>query len=287
MNRLCILPAPRILWSNNTIMGTKLLSVAFALSALATQAQTMGEIRGRVTDPEKQAVPYATVVVQLPTGEMRTDADEEGRYVLKPVPTGTYVVRALAAGSEEATVAGVPVNPDRFTKVDIVLHPVVKELKGHKVKAKKSYSSIYTKPLIDIDDPSRQTLLAVEFAKDPNIKTPAKFIGSSFAGVQKQPNGEGLYFRGSRTENMVTFLDGVKVSGSVPRVPSSGISSITVYTGGLPAKYGDVTGGVVVIETKTYQELWAQQRAAEYRAMVEAQQALEEQAAPTLEQSLD
>lgn len=268
-------------------MGTKLLSVAFALSALAAQAQTLGEIRGRVTDPDEQPVPFANVLVQLPGGDMRTETDQDGRYVLKPVPTGTYAVRILASSMAESIIEGVPVTSDRFTKLDVRLKALVNELKGHNVKGKKSYSSIYTKPLIDIDDPSRQTLLAVEFAKDPNIKTPAKFIGSSFAGVQKQPNGEGLYFRGSRTENMVTFLDGVKVSGSVPRVPSSGISSITVYTGGLPAKYGDVTGGVVVIETKTYQELWAQQRAAEYRAMVEAQQALEEQAAPTLEQPLN
>lgn len=268
-------------------MGTKLLSVAFALSALATQAQTMGEIRGRVTDPDKQAVPFATVVVQLPGGDFSAEADADGRYVLKPIPTGMYVVRSLAEGREQFTTEGVIVDPDRFTKLDFVLQPKVKELKGVKVKAKANYSNIYTKPLIDMDDPSRQTLLAVEFAKNPNIKTPAKFLGTMFAGVKKQDNGDGLYFRGSRTENMVTFLDGVKIPGAVPNLPSSGISSITVYTGGLPAKYGDVTGGVVVIETKTYQELWAQQRAAEYRAMVEAQQALEEQAAPTLEQPLN
>lgn len=268
-------------------MGTRLLSVAIALSAMAAQAQTMGEIRGRVTDPDEQAVPFATVVVQLPGGDMHTEADDDGRFVLKPIPTGMYQVKAVAPGKEETTVRAVPVHPDRFTKLDLILEPIVKVIPGATVRPKQKPDYVFRRPLIDIDDPSRQTLLAAEFAKDLNIKTPAKFIGSSFAGVQKQANGDGLYFRGSRTENMVTFLDGVKVSGSVPRVPSSGISSITVYTGGLPAKYGDVTGGVVVIETKTYQELWAQQRAAEYRAMVEAQQALEEQAAPTLEQPLN
>ena len=50
------------------------------------------------------------------------------------------------------------------------------------------------------------------------------------------------------------MLDGVKIRENVPNVPSSGISSMSVYTGGLPAKYGDTTGGVVVIETKSYLE---------------------------------
>ena len=31
-----------------------------------------------------------------------------------------------------------------------------------------------------------------------------------------------------------------------------------VYPGGLPAKYGDVTGGVVAIDTKSYFDLWQQ-----------------------------
>ena len=85
------------------------------------------------------------------------------------------------------------------------------------------------------------------------------------AGITAAPNGDGLYFRGSRTENMASYIDGVKVSGAVPRVPPSAISSISVYTGGLPARYGDVTGGVVVIETKTYAEMYEAARAAELR----------------------
>jgi len=54
---------------------------------------------------------------------------------------------------------------------------------------------------------------------------------------------------------MATFLDGVKIAGAVPNIPPSAISSVSVYTGGLPARYGDVTGGVVVIETKSYAEM--------------------------------
>lgn len=30
------------------------------------------------------------------------------------------------------------------------------------------------------------------------------------------------------------------------------MSNIKVYTGGIPARYGDVTGGVVAVETKGY-----------------------------------
>jgi outer membrane receptor protein involved in Fe transport len=58
----------------------------------------------------------------------------------------------------------------------------------------------------------------------------------------------------------VSYLDGVKISGGVPRVPPSAISSVSVYTGGLPARYGDVTGGVIVFETRTYGEIHEAER---------------------------
>jgi hypothetical protein len=35
-------------------------------------------------------------------------------------------------------------------------------------------------------------------------------------------------------------------------IPGRAIGSIIAYSGGIPAKYGDFTGGVVVIETKSY-----------------------------------
>ena len=80
-------------------------------------------------------------------------------------------------------------------------------------------------------------------------------------GITRAPNGDGLYFRGARPENMCYYVDGMKVSDRLSGVPSEAINSISVYTGGLPAKYGDVTGGVIAIETKSYFDLWQQRNA--------------------------
>ncbi|MFY8138858.1 MAG: hypothetical protein ACOVMR_12165, partial [Flavobacteriales bacterium] len=54
--------------------------------------------------------------------------------------------------------------------------------------------------------------------------------------------------------SVIYMIDGVKIRENVPNIPSCGISRMAVYTGGLPAKYGDTTGGVIVIETKNYLE---------------------------------
>ena len=252
-----------------------LLPVAFALGALAANAQSMGEVRGKVIDERGAPVAAAYVAAITPGGSVGVYADERGRYVIKPLPTGSYSMTAYAQGFEAWNGWDITVQPDQFTAVEIVLPAKAKELGTHTVRRRADY--IHRTPLIDPEQTTRQTLLAEQFKNDPNIKRPVQFLSNNFIGVTASRDNKGLHFKGSRTENMASFIDGVRIAGSLPRVPSSAISSITVYTGGLPAKYGDVTGGVVVIETKTYQELWAQARAAQLRQEFEERQTLEQQ----------
>ena len=65
---------------------------------------------------------------------------------------------------------------------------------------------------------------------------------------------ESWVFRGARKGDMLYLMDGVKTE-SIGNVPSCSIGRLMVYTGGLPAKYGDTMGGVVVMESKSYFDL--------------------------------
>jgi hypothetical protein len=219
-----------------------------AMSLAGTlNAQGLGEVRGRVFDMDGNSLPMASVYTKVNGELFGTTADVDGRFVLKPLAPGNYAITISYSGKQPCEYASVAVVADRASYL-----PDTK-LRGMEFKPVVIPGII--RPLIEKDDPSRMTLLAAEIAKDPNIRNPVQFLGKTFAGVTPAPNGEGLYFRGSRAENMATFLDGVKIPGAVPSIPPSAISSVSVYTGGLPARYGDVTGGVVVIETKSYAEM--------------------------------
>lgn len=210
-------------------------------------AQGLGEVRGRVFDTDGAPLPAANVYTKVNGELFGTATDLDGRFVLKPLSPGRYAITISFSGKQTLEFPGLAVEADRATYLpDVRMKPFQLddiEIIHHR------------RPLIERNDPGRMSLLSEEIAKDPNIREPIQFLGKTFAGVTPAPNGEGLYFRGSRTENMATFLDGVKIAGAVPRIPPSAISSVSVYTGGLPARYGDVTGGVVVIETKSYAEM--------------------------------
>ncbi|MCW5899492.1 MAG: TonB-dependent receptor [Flavobacteriales bacterium] len=223
------------------------------IAAATCSAQATGEIRGRVFDQTGSPVPMAHVVAIQHDRTHGVVTDLEGRFVIKPLPTGLFTVRVSHVGFQTRSFTGVEVTGDRASLMrDIRL--------GFATTVDTFEVSGFRRPLIEADNPTRMSLLADDFARDPNKRDPIQFIGKSFVGVTASLTGDGLHFRGSRTENMVSFIDGVKVSGGVPRVPPSAISSVSVYTGGLPARYGDVTGGVVAIETKSYQEVFEAER---------------------------
>ena len=239
-------------------MRTPILLFAALLSLAPLHAQNLGEIRGRVLDPDGAPQPMANVYTTVGADLVGTTTDFDGKFILKPLAPGLHGITVSFIGMKKLEVPGVEVTADRAT--------YLKDLRMSSAGLDTVEVVAYRRKLITVDDPSRMSLLAEEFAKDPTRKDPIQFLGKNFAGVTPDANGEGLHFRGSRTENMVSFIDGVKVSGAVPLVPPSAISSVSVYTGGLPARYGDVTGGVVVIETKTYGEMY------QYARMMEARE---------------
>lgn len=224
-----------------------------ALLGAGAFGQNLGEIRGRVLDPDGQPLFLANVYTKVAGELVGTTTDMDGKFVLKPLPPGKNGITISFAGFKTKEMPGVEVVPDRATYIDDQRMAYIDDLGVHEVIG-------YKRKLIDRDDPSRMSLLASEFEDDPTRKNPIQFISKNFAGVTAAPNGDGLYFRGSRTENTATYLDGIKIPGSVPNIPPSAISSISVYTGGLPARYGDVTGGVIVIETKSYAEVYEERR---------------------------
>ena len=76
-------------------------------------------------------------------------------------------------------------------------------------------------------------------------------IASTVGGVTTTEETGDLHFRGSRANDVAYYVDGMRVR-NVDAVSKGSIDNVTVLNGGIPANYGDVTGGVIRIETKSY-----------------------------------
>jgi len=77
--------------------------------------------------------------------------------------------------------------------------------------------------------------------------------------IKLTPNNQ-ISIRGSRPGDVLYVVDGIK-QRDLHAIPGSAIGSMAVYTGGIPAKYGDTTGGVVIMNTKSYFDLYYEWKA--------------------------
>lgn len=222
------------------IVGTMVL--------LSTQAgaQNHGGIKGQVIDSiTGETLVGANVWVMIGEQMRGTTTDVDGRFTLKPLEPGTYILHTSFAGMKKSV--QIQVKPDQTAIApDIALSNTVMD--DFTVED-------YSNPLIDPNETSVQTVSYKEIKNSPNLRNIKKLSSSMNSGIMVTENGDS-YVRGSRSDASIYFIDGVKVSNGNINVPGVAIGSLTVYTGGVPAKYGDVTSGVIIVETKSYFDLW-------------------------------
>lgn len=230
-------------------MKTMITLVLSILSIGLLAQSTFGEIKGKVFDKEtNEPVPFASVYVMAQGKMVGAQTDINGKFTIKPLPAGTYDLNVSYMGYQKMTYEGYEVKTDQITFADnIFIVPDGGTLKTMVVKVEKK--------LIEAETHNKVSIGSKEIAISP-VKQNLAQIAVSTGQVSTSPDGGEIYFRGSRAGDAIYLIDGVKVTGSTPRIPSSGIKSLSVYSGGLPAKYGDTMGGVIVVETKSYFDMY-------------------------------
>jgi len=233
------------------------LLLVFLFVSNGVFAQT-GTIKGIVKDKETgDPIWNASVYVEIGGNLIGDAADFDGKYTIKPLNSGKYTVITKIQGyapvktqNVEVTsdkITYVKVTSDKITYVNVDLEATAELLPEFKVE-------VFEEDLIIIDEPTVKMISPELISRDPNKHNPINIVGN-LPEVTLAPNGRDVYVRGSRPEATQFITDGMKsITGDIG-IPGQAIGSIKVYTGGVPAKYGDLTGGVIVVETKSYFDL--------------------------------
>jgi len=224
-----------------------LVSVLLTLTYGFSQAG-LGTIKGTVNDADtKQPIPF-TKVILMKEGQVKGGAntDFDGNFQINSIPAGSYdlEVRNEVEGYQPQSLQGVIVSSDKITflyDLEIGKAKDVQDIEEVKVVA-------YKVPLIDRNGgASGATVTREDIAKLP-VRSAADVAGT-VGGVNQSEGDGGISVRGSRSDGTYFYIDGIKVRGS-SSLPKSAIEEVTVITGGLPANYGDATGGIISVTTR-------------------------------------
>jgi len=222
---------------------------SFQFSVFNASAQS-GEITGKVTERGgKEGVPFASVAaIQDGSQIIATLTDIDGNFTLKPLTPGKYDVKVTSVGYSPAEKTGVVVSVDNISTANFEIE------KG--ITTKEVEVTAYTIPLLDVGNPAVQKTVTYEdIQAAPSREINA--IVSTAAGVQQTDDGATLNIRGSRDDATSYYVDGIKVRQGRTNVATKSAEQITVITGGIPAQYGDATGGIISITTRGPSKEWA------------------------------
>ena len=232
-----------------------------AVPALAVAAP--GEVRGRVVDAESER-PLAGAVLDAvldavlelnresaDMGRQRAVSDSGGNFVFRRLPAGTWHVTVSQLGYDRGQMS-ITV-PLETSTLRIELHPQPVVMDEMVVRARATPDEDYAAAFVEVIPVAERSGVSLAEILDRSTGVSIRRYGGlgSFSTVS---------IRGSTAEQVLVFLDGVPlnhaVGGAVDfgRLPVSGVESVEVYRGAVPARYGgNSIGGVVHIRTQSAQ----------------------------------
>jgi outer membrane receptor protein involved in Fe transport len=231
--------------------------VMLVVSSIAF-AQGPSTVSGLVVDTSGAAVPTATVVLQrAAVDDRRTTTGPDGRFTLRDLPTGDYLLRVNATGFAEGR-SNVTVTAGGDTTVTIALHPAA---------FTDTVTVTASRGAARLESPASATVLtAADLLNSASVtvdealrNTPGFSLFRRSSSRTSTPPTQGVTLRGiagSGASRTLVLADGTPLNDPFGswvywnRIPIVAIERVEVVRGAAGDLYGqDAMGGVVQILT--------------------------------------
>ncbi len=227
----------------------KLITMMVLLMASTSFGQgALGDVIGTIIQYKtNEPVIDARVFIIDQDKRYNSKSDFDGRFRISAIPPGKYQILVCKNGDTlRSKIVDVPM--DGFADAGVIeytnnileMPTIVVSRVDQGIKIEKGFLPI-------------PKLTALEISKSP-VKFNIKDLAISMTTDVKMADDGSLVFRGARKGDMIYYVDGMKVVGEL-NLPSTSIYQMMVYSGGLPAQFGDTMGGVIAIESKGYFQL--------------------------------
>lgn len=212
-----------------------------SLLTLTAMAQS-GELIGRVTNNEGEPVPFANVSLKVGEELVRVvQTDLEGYYTMKPVSPGEYDVVVSTVEYSEYKFSDVRVSNGQIVTLNAKMGVIM--LEGGVVDVPRI-------PIINTGFAGEVDV--IDYREIEKLPLDPADVPALTPGAYQSDAGRPIQFRGARPDATQYMIDGMRIIGNDPYIIRNSVDQMQMFTGGIPAKYGDFTGGVIVIETKGY-----------------------------------
>lgn len=208
-------------------------------------AQQWGTIQGEVTNFET-GEPLSGANVMIKGTKFATSTDENGTFLIRFIPTGTYAVEVSLIGYIKVQQTDVEVKQGEAISLSFQLRPT-------EVLLKEKIEVVGKRPLMDINVPATRREISKEDIEKVMVHRLAEIL-SMQAGIVEQD--QKLHIRGARAYENLYLIEGISMEdpfstrGLGMNLSPSAIEELSVITGGIEAEYGQVTSGVIDVKIR-------------------------------------
>lgn len=221
-----------------------------------------GSITGQVTDSQGSGVPGVEVVARNVGTNLtfRANSGQDGSYILPSLPIGDYEVTATVAGFKTFVRSGIRLEVSQRLRLDIALElgqvSEVVEVKAEIARVQTEDSNLGTvvesKRIAELPLNGRHVFNLVKIV--PGVQ-PRDNTTDGFAEISNQSFSQ-IRINGGPAYGNQFFLDGgvnsAPVHNEIAVVPmADAVEEFKVETNALKAEYGQSSGGVVNVVTKS------------------------------------
>ena len=227
-------------------MGFVLIFCSLAFS----QSKETGAITGTVLDEQNEPLPGATVTITSPNlmGSREFVADAQGQYRFPALPPGEYTVKAQLQGFATSVQRVIRLTTTTRLTIDLILKPSAVE---------EEVTVIAQSPTVDIKSTETGSVtMTNEILRNiPNVSNFSASLVNMAPGVTPDNMADSAY--GAQDGTGIAYsMDGVNVAdpeGGTAWVflDNNIIEEAKVMGLGLPAEYGNFTGVIFNIVTKS------------------------------------
>lgn len=224
---------------------TLLVAAVLMATGLFAQTSTSGSITGTLRDASGP-LPGVTVEITSPNlqGSKVEVTDNKGGFRFSLVPPGNYTLSANLSGYSPVKQTGIEVGLGRTVTLDVTMSQAVAE----------QITVTASAPVVDTQSASSGANVTSEMFE--TLPVARNFYSVAQIAPGTGSDNAGTTFHGSTGAENQYIIDGLNTTGvelgdTGKTLNFDFIQEVEVKTGGLPAEYGRITGGIITAITKS------------------------------------
>jgi hypothetical protein len=211
----------------------------------------LAKVHGQVIDKDGKAAVGASVKLLRGGAPIAGDlTDDKGKYEIAKIDPGSYILEVYDGERKAHYSLTLSHGETQPMQLDMAIAYEEGAEAGPAFGTNVKGFFVYPadKEIFSVDPINPWVITKLELKTRAATRGSLEDLAAGAGGIVQADHGDPLSIGGARPEGTAVYVDGMKIRGS-SQMSLVAIEQLAVLNSGIPAEFGDVTGGVISVTT--------------------------------------